>query len=97
MRWPRWFALGAFLLALAMLAGTVWLLVGYRTGAHTAGNFAGLGAVALQVGRIGQLEAAREVIRGAPGAVVVDVRIDPAIALPRLDRVAAMAPGVTDR
>jgi acetolactate synthase-1/2/3 large subunit len=54
----------------------------------------GLGAIALQVGRIGQLEAAREVIRGAPGAVVVDVRIDPAIALPKLDRVAAMVPAM---
>ena len=54
----------------------------------------GLGAISLRVGQIGQLEAAREVIRGAPGVVVVDVRIDPAIALPKLDRVAAMAPGV---
>ena len=53
----------------------------------------GLGATALRVGRIGQMEAAREEIRSAPGAVVVDLRIDPAIALPKVDRVAAMATG----
>jgi acetolactate synthase I/II/III large subunit len=54
----------------------------------------GLGATALRVGRIGELEAARDEIGSAPGAVVVDVRIDPAIALPKLDRMAAM---VTER
>jgi acetolactate synthase-1/2/3 large subunit len=53
----------------------------------------GLGATALCVERPGQLRAAREVLRNAPGPVVVDVRIDPDIVLPKRDRVSAMAPG----
>jgi acetolactate synthase I/II/III large subunit len=57
----------------------------------------GLGASALRVGRIGQIAAARNLICDARGPVVVDVRIDPAIALPKLDRVAAMAPGASPR
>ena len=69
MRWPRWFALGAFLLALAMLAGTVWLLVGYRTGAHTARNFAGLGAVALSITGLGLVISRREA-RNPVGALL---------------------------
>src|SRR5882757_7562917 len=60
MRWPRWLAFGAFLLALAMLAGTVGLLVSYRTGAHTARNFAGLGAVALSITVLGLVISRRE-------------------------------------
>jgi acetolactate synthase-1/2/3 large subunit len=52
----------------------------------------GLGATALCVERPGQLRAAREVLRNAPGPVVVDVRIDPDIVLPKRDRVSAMAP-----
>jgi hypothetical protein len=32
-------------------------------------------------------------LHGAPGPVVFDVRIDPAIAMPKLDRVANMIPG----
>jgi acetolactate synthase I/II/III large subunit len=55
----------------------------------------GLGATVLRVSGIGQIAAARELICDARGPVVVDVRIDPAIALPRLDRVSAMAPGAT--
>ncbi|MGN6104469.1 MAG: thiamine pyrophosphate-binding protein, partial [Kofleriaceae bacterium] len=54
----------------------------------------GLGATALRVDRIGQLWAARALLRDAPGPVVVDVRIDPDIVLPKQDRVAAMAPGL---
>jgi acetolactate synthase-1/2/3 large subunit len=53
----------------------------------------GLGATVLRVDGTGQITAARKLIRGARGPVVIDVRIDPAIALPKLDRVAAMAPG----
>ena len=53
----------------------------------------GLGATVLRIERPGQLYAARDTLRAAPGPVVVDVRIDPDIILPRRDRVSAMAPG----
>ncbi len=53
---------------------------------------AGLGATALRVERLGQLRAAADAMRWAAGPVVVDVRIDPQIALPHQDRVATMAP-----
>jgi acetolactate synthase I/II/III large subunit len=52
----------------------------------------GLGATALRVEGLGQLDAARDILRMTRGPVVVDVRIDPDIAIPRHDRVAAMAP-----
>jgi acetolactate synthase-1/2/3 large subunit len=52
----------------------------------------GLGATALRVTGMGQLEAARSAILEARGPVVIDVMIDPTIALPRLERIAAMAP-----
>lgn len=55
----------------------------------------GLGATALRVDALGQLRAAEHVLRTAEGPVVVDIRIDPAIVLPKRDRVAAMAPGAT--
>jgi acetolactate synthase-1/2/3 large subunit len=51
----------------------------------------GLGATALKVDGVGQLREARELIRDAVGPVVVDVRIDPTIMLPKRDRIAAMA------
>jgi thiamine pyrophosphate-dependent acetolactate synthase large subunit-like protein len=57
----------------------------------------GLGATVLRVDGPGQITAARKLIREARGPVVIDVRIDPAIALPKLDRVAAMTPGGTLR
>ena len=53
----------------------------------------GLGATVLRVERPGQLLAARDLLASAPGPIVVDVRIDPDIILPRRDRVSAMAPG----
>ncbi|HEU4732471.1 MAG TPA: thiamine pyrophosphate-binding protein [Kofleriaceae bacterium] len=53
----------------------------------------GLGATVLRVERPGQLTGARDVLCHAPGPVVVDVRIDPEIRLPKRDRVSAMAPG----
>jgi acetolactate synthase-1/2/3 large subunit len=53
----------------------------------------GLGATVLCVKHPGQLRAARDTLRSAPGPIVVDVRIDPEIMLPRRDRVSAMAPG----
>lgn len=55
----------------------------------------GLGATALRVDGLGQLDAARDILRMTRGPVVVDVRIDPDIAIPRQDRVAAMAPGAS--
>jgi acetolactate synthase-1/2/3 large subunit len=57
----------------------------------------GLGATAFVVDGSGQLGAAVRVLRDEPGPVVVDVRIDPEIVLPKHDRVAAMAPGVTPK
>jgi acetolactate synthase-1/2/3 large subunit len=53
----------------------------------------GLGATVLRVDGIGQITRAGKLIAEAPGPVVIDVRLDPAISLPRLDRVTAMAPG----
>jgi len=50
----------------------------------------GLGATTLRVNRIGQLRAARATILHTRGPVVVDVRIDPEIYIPRTERVAAM-------
>jgi acetolactate synthase I/II/III large subunit len=52
----------------------------------------GLGATSLRITGMGQLAAASAAILGARGPVVVDVRIDPSIALPKLNRVAAMTP-----
>jgi acetolactate synthase I/II/III large subunit len=55
---------------------------------------AGLGAHVLRVHQPGQLLAAAQLLRTAPGPVVVDVRIDPDIIVPKLNRIAAtMAPG----
>jgi acetolactate synthase I/II/III large subunit len=51
-----------------------------------------LGAVSLRICAEGELTAAAELLRGHPGPVVVDVRIDPAPRLPRKDRLAAFAP-----
>ncbi|MBS1122110.1 MAG: Acetolactate synthase large subunit protein [Deltaproteobacteria bacterium] len=53
----------------------------------------GLGAITLKVESVGQLLAARAMLRDAPGPVVIDVRIDPDVVMPKLDRVAAMSPG----
>jgi thiamine pyrophosphate-dependent acetolactate synthase large subunit-like protein len=55
---------------------------------------AGLGALTLRVDGPGQLEAARDALRCAPGPVVVDVRIDHEILMSTEDRVAAMAPAL---
>jgi acetolactate synthase-1/2/3 large subunit len=52
----------------------------------------GLGATALRIDDIGQLAAARQLWHDAPGPVVADVRIDPAIVMKNKDRVSAMAP-----
>ena len=52
----------------------------------------GLGATVLRIEQPGQLRAARDTLCAALGPVVVDVRIDPEITLPKRDRVSAMAP-----
>jgi acetolactate synthase-1/2/3 large subunit len=52
----------------------------------------GLGAVTLRVTQPGQLGAAIELLHTHPGPVVVDVRIDPEVRLPKKDRVGAFAP-----
>jgi acetolactate synthase I/II/III large subunit len=57
----------------------------------------GLGATTLRVDRVEQIRDAEHVLLHTEGPVVVDVRIDPAIVVPKRDRVAAMAPGSTTR
>jgi acetolactate synthase I/II/III large subunit len=53
---------------------------------------AGLGAATLRVCRPGDLANAARMLNGYPGPVVVDVQIDPAVRLPKKDRMAAFAP-----
>ncbi|HWU88586.1 MAG TPA: thiamine pyrophosphate-dependent enzyme, partial [Kofleriaceae bacterium] len=55
----------------------------------------GLGATTLRVSRAGQLRTARDTLLHTRGPVVVEMRIDPDIILPRVDRVLAMIPPVT--
>jgi acetolactate synthase-1/2/3 large subunit len=52
----------------------------------------GLGATTLRINRIGQLRSVRDTILHSRGPVVIDVRIDPDIVLPKQDRVAALVP-----
>ncbi len=52
----------------------------------------GLGALTMQIDGIDQLDAAREMLRCAPGPVVIDVRIDHEVMMSAQDRVAAMTP-----
>ncbi|MEO6771687.1 MAG: thiamine pyrophosphate-binding protein [Kofleriaceae bacterium] len=52
----------------------------------------GLGAQTVLIDGTHQLAAVEALLRGYPGPVVVDVRIDPAIRMRGKDRVAAMAP-----
>ncbi|NIK56957.1 sensor histidine kinase [Kribbella shirazensis] len=60
MRWPRWVALGTFLLALTLVAGSSWLLVSYRTGAHTLRNFIGLAVIGSTIAALGLAVARRQ-------------------------------------
>jgi len=53
----------------------------------------GLGATTLRINGIGQLRAARATILHARGPVVIDVRVDPDVFIPRIERVAAMVTG----
>jgi acetolactate synthase-1/2/3 large subunit len=53
----------------------------------------GLGATVLRVDAPGQLTEAREILLHAEGPVVVDVRIDDEITVPKQDRIAQIAPG----
>ncbi len=50
----------------------------------------GLGATTLRIDELGQLAEAADIITNATGPVVVDVRIDHEISVPKLDRIAAM-------
>lgn len=54
---------------------------------------AGLGASTLRVDSVGQLVAARDVLMNTPGPIVVDVRIDDEIVVPKQDRIAQISPG----
>lgn len=57
----------------------------------------GLGATTLRINRLGQLRSVRDTILHTRGPVVIDVRIDPEIVLPKQDRVAAMVPDAPPR
>lgn len=57
----------------------------------------GLGATTLRVNTAGQLAAARDLLLTHDGPVVVDVRIDENIVLPKQDRIATIAPGAVIR
>jgi len=54
---------------------------------------AGLGATTFRVDGLGQPRSSSRILRATKGPVVVYVRIDPQIVLPRQDRVATMTPG----
>lgn len=54
----------------------------------------GLGATTLRISRAGQLRTVRDTLLHTRGPVVIDVRIDPDITIPKLDRVLAMMPPV---
>ncbi|TCC39720.1 sensor histidine kinase [Kribbella sindirgiensis] len=77
MRWPRWVALGTFLLVLMLVAGSSWLLIAYRTGPHTLRNFIGLAAIGTAIAALGLAVARREpanpvgAILGWIGAIAV--------------------------
>ncbi len=77
MRWPRWVALGTFLLVLTLVAGGSWLLIAYRTGPHTLRNFIGLAAIGTAIAVLGLAVARRQpanpvgAILGWIGAIVV--------------------------
>jgi signal transduction histidine kinase len=60
MRWPRWVALGTFLLALTLVAGSSWLLFAYRTGPHTLRNFIGLAVIGAAIAALGVAVARRQ-------------------------------------
>jgi signal transduction histidine kinase len=64
MRWPRWVALGTFLLVLVMAAGSSWLLAAYGTGPHTLRNFAGIAAIGTAVTLLGLVVSRREAVVG---------------------------------
>jgi acetolactate synthase-1/2/3 large subunit len=53
---------------------------------------AGLGATVLRVERPGEIRAAAELFATRTGPIVVDVRIDPEVRLPKKDRMGAFAP-----
>jgi acetolactate synthase-1/2/3 large subunit len=52
----------------------------------------GLGAATLRINHAGQLRSVRDTLLHTRGPLIIDVRIDREIVLPRVDRVAAMIP-----
>ncbi len=50
----------------------------------------GLGAATLRIDGTGQLASCEAALRGIVGPVVIDVRIDPAVVLPKKDRIGNM-------
>ena len=77
MRWPRWGALGTFLIVVAMVAGSTWVLIAYRTGPHTLRNFVVLAAIGTAIAVLGLAVSRREpanpvgAILGWIGAIAV--------------------------
>ena len=57
----------------------------------------GLGAGFLRVSRPGDLLRAADLLRDPRGPIIVDVRIDPDVKMPKKDRMAAMGPGDNTR
>ncbi|MGE0868164.1 MAG: thiamine pyrophosphate-binding protein [Kofleriaceae bacterium] len=65
----------------------------YSTGPLHVGRIAeGLGASTIRIEHPGQLAEHADLLRSFPAPLVVDVQIDPAVRLPKKDRVAAFAP-----
>ncbi|MGE0546940.1 MAG: thiamine pyrophosphate-binding protein [Kofleriaceae bacterium] len=65
----------------------------YSTGPLHVGRIAeGLGASTIRIEHAGQLAEHADLLRNFPAPLVIDVQIDPAIRLPKKDRVAAFAP-----
>ncbi len=70
----------------------------YSNGAIDVCSIAsGLGAATVRVCRPGDLAKVARLLNDSPGPVVVDVRIDPGVRLPKKDRMSAFAPPPTAR
>ncbi|MEU4604101.1 histidine kinase [Kribbella sp. NPDC023972] len=65
MRWPRWVALGTFLLVLTMVAGSSWLLISYGSGPRTLRSFAALATIGTAVTLLGLVVSRRQALIGA--------------------------------
>lgn len=65
MRWPRWATLGTFLLVLAMLAGSGWLLLTHPASQDIVRNFVALGSVGTAIALLALI-----ISRKVPGNLV---------------------------